>query len=243
MHNRISSEKDSFIELPLDRGIASGSVTARYEQLSRQREERAISRFPRTGKFLARVIKEPQNVQSWHTGGVGERKIGKKLDNLGKKHGLEILHDRLIPGSRANIDHIAVTSIGIFVLDTKYYKGSIRVKYRGGLLSKRSAELWIGNRNQSKLVTGVQNQVNLVQRIVATGTVDIPVIGVLAFYRGNWEAFSFLHQEKVNDIFLNNRGIAPLVSKKGPFTAGEMSQVARLLAGSLPAPDRFLRAG
>ena len=154
MHNKPSSEKDSFIELPLDRGIASG----------------------------------------------------------------------------------------IFVLDTKHYKGSTRVKYKGGFLSKRSAELWIGNRNQSKLVTGVQNQVNLVQRIVATGTVVIPVICVLAFYRGNWEAFSFLHQEKVNGIFLNNRGIAPLVSKKGSFRAGEMSQVVRLLAGSMPAPVCVLRA-
>ena len=234
LHNQLNHDETSPSDLPLNRGTASDSAMARFEELSKRRGERAISRSPKSGKFLAGIIKKPQNIQAWHTGGIGERKIGKKLDALGKKYGFEILHDRLVPGTRANIDHIAVTSYGIFVLDSKYYQGQIKVKYSGGILKERRTELWIGNRNQSKLVDGVENQVNLVRKIIATGVIDIPVVGILAFYRGNWEAFSFLHQEKVNDVFLNNRGISSLVSKKGLFRADEMSQVVRILAHSLP---------
>jgi hypothetical protein len=39
-----------------------------------------------------------------------------------------VLHDCLIPGSRANIDHIAVGPTGIFTIETKNYAGTVRVR-------------------------------------------------------------------------------------------------------------------
>ena len=38
---------------------------------------------------------------------------------------IAVLHDRRIPGSKANIDHIAITAAGIWVIDAKRYKGDV----------------------------------------------------------------------------------------------------------------------
>ena len=35
------------------------------------------------------------------------------------------LHDRLIPGTRGNIDHIFVSPTGVWVVDAKAYKGKV----------------------------------------------------------------------------------------------------------------------
>ena len=39
-----------------------------------------------------------------------------------------LLHDRQLPGSRANIDHIAIAASGVYVIDAKRYKGKIEVQ-------------------------------------------------------------------------------------------------------------------
>ena len=38
-----------------------------------------------------------------------------------------MLHDRRIPGTRANIDHIAVASSAVWVIDAKRYNGKLAV--------------------------------------------------------------------------------------------------------------------
>ena len=41
------------------------------------------------------------------------------------------LHDRRVPGTRGNIDHIVVGPAGVFVIDAKNYQGKIEVRNRG----------------------------------------------------------------------------------------------------------------
>lgn len=38
-----------------------------------------------------------------------------------------MLHDRRIPRSRANIDHIAIATSGVRVIDVKRYKGKVQI--------------------------------------------------------------------------------------------------------------------
>jgi hypothetical protein len=38
-----------------------------------------------------------------------------------------VLHDRRIPGSRANIDHIAIAATGVWVIDSKRYKRKLQI--------------------------------------------------------------------------------------------------------------------
>jgi hypothetical protein len=55
-----------------------------------------------------------------------------------------LLHDRRIPGTRANIDHLAVTPTGVYVIDTKKYQGRPSFKAEPGIL-RRVEKLLVGS--------------------------------------------------------------------------------------------------
>jgi hypothetical protein len=56
--------------------------------------------------------------------------------------GVNVLHDRRVPGSSANIDHIVIAPAGIFVVDAKLYQGLIRIRDRGPICKGRSRDGW-----------------------------------------------------------------------------------------------------
>ena len=98
-----------------------------------------------------------------------------------------MLHDRRIPRTRANIDHIAVSSAGVFVIDAKRYSGRPTRQTTGGLFRPRVTLLMVGGRNQTKLVDGVHKQVHLVRNALdSAGFADVPVRGMLCFIEANW---------------------------------------------------------
>jgi hypothetical protein len=70
------------------------------------------------------------HVDAWDKGASGEVEIGLALQGLGPE--FVVLHDRKIPGSRANIDHLVVGPCGIFVVETKNVTGRVTVE-RGEL--------------------------------------------------------------------------------------------------------------
>lgn len=57
-----------------------------------------------------------QTAQAWASGADGERRLGTGIDALADS-GLLGLHDRRIPGTSANIDHIVFAPGGIFIVD------------------------------------------------------------------------------------------------------------------------------
>ena len=59
------------------------------------------------------------------------------------------------PGTCANIDRIAVTPTGVYVIDAKRYKGRPQLKIEGGFLRPRVERRVVGTRDCSKLVDGV----------------------------------------------------------------------------------------
>jgi hypothetical protein len=93
-----------------------------------------------------------------------------------------VLHDRRIPGTRTNIDHIAITTAGIWVIDAKRYKGRPELKVEGGILRPRVEKLLVGRRDCTKLVDGVLEQVELVREVVR----DVDVTGTLCFIEADW---------------------------------------------------------
>jgi hypothetical protein len=66
------------------------------------------------------------------TRGGGERRTARLLGPL-KRHGRAILHDLAVPGSRANIDHLVIGPGGVFVVDSKQYRGRLRLDLSGRL--------------------------------------------------------------------------------------------------------------
>jgi hypothetical protein len=57
-----------------------------------------------------------QPTRSWRDGARGERATARRLQRL-ERHGYMVLHDLQVPGSHANLDHLAIGPAGVFVID------------------------------------------------------------------------------------------------------------------------------
>jgi hypothetical protein len=69
---------------------------------------------------------------AWRRGSAGERCTARLLDPL-ERHGWAVLHDLAVPGSTANLDHLAIGPGGVFVIDSKQYRGRLRLDAVGKL--------------------------------------------------------------------------------------------------------------
>lgn len=125
---------------------------------------------------------------AWAKGAVGERKLGAGLDGLAEA-GVVALHDRLIPGSKANIDHLAVAPSGVWVIDAKRYTGQVAKRDVGGWL-KTDVRLYVGRRDCTKLVQAMARQVTAVRDALGAEWPDVPVNAALCFVDGDWGWFA-----------------------------------------------------
>lgn len=221
-------------------GIAGGSadeMRARFEKRDHENAVKEKEQFASAHPFLSRFI-SPQERQSheakvWAKGAQGEVEVGNRLEELGKKYSFAVIHDRQIPGSKANIDHMAITSTGIFIVDAKNYEGTIEVRKRlDGLISGES-ELWIGGRNRTKLVDGVKKQMLAVENVLEREKVKFPVFGALAFANARWDLPQFLRANSVRGVLLNSKGLESIFEGMKPNDGNEISDIASLLVKKL----------
>jgi hypothetical protein len=70
--------------------------------------------------------------RAWRRGANGERRTARLLAPL-ERRGWAILHDLAIPGSPANIDHLAIGPGGVLVIDSKRYRGRLQLDSYGML--------------------------------------------------------------------------------------------------------------
>lgn len=125
---------------------------------------------------------ESQPTKAWKVGSEGEERVAEVLTGVA---GIEVLHDRRVPGTRANIDHIAVGPKGVFVIDAKKYTGAVEVRNVGGLF-RPDERLYVNGRDRSKLVEGVLGQIEVVRTALGDEYADVPVRGVLCFVGCEW---------------------------------------------------------
>jgi Nuclease-related domain len=69
---------------------------------------------------------------AWRQGAAGERRTARLLGQL-ERQGWAVLHDLAVPGSRANIDHLVIGPGGVFVIDSKQYRGRLQLDSSGRL--------------------------------------------------------------------------------------------------------------
>jgi hypothetical protein len=69
---------------------------------------------------------------AWRRGAAGERRTARLLAPL-ERQGWAVLHDLAVPGSRANIDHLVIGPGGVFVIDSKQYRGRLQLDAVGKL--------------------------------------------------------------------------------------------------------------
>ena len=176
---------------------------------------------------------DPQTTKAWATGARGEELLGSRLDKLSQS-GVLVLHDRRIPGTRTNIDHLAVGPAGVFVIDAKRYQGRPRLHVEGGLLRPRSEKLMVGARDCTKLVAGIHKQVSLVSSTLAGTAPNVPVRGFLCFVQADWPLFGGDFTLDGVDV-LRPKTLAEQVLHAGDLDQSAIQALHRHLAKAFPA--------
>ncbi|HEX4345131.1 MAG TPA: nuclease-related domain-containing protein [Solirubrobacteraceae bacterium] len=213
---------------PLDRGVAGASARREHERRQANRERQTRERHPRIGNMLLAFRDPPSHEQAWATGATGEERVAAFLD---KRLGDDaiVLHDRRIPRSRANVDHIAITRAAVWVVDAKRYKGKVAI--RRPLFG--AAKLTIAGRDRTALVDAVAKQVTLVAAVLADIAPGAEVRGALCFVDAELPVLGRLLFDGYP--LVHPRGLARLMKAGAPIrTTDEMLRVARQLAKRFP---------
>lgn len=210
----------------MPRAVAGGSAQRKADRLRADREARVRGRHPRLGGLLLAVSDEPQAAKNWAKGAEGERKLGARLDGL-TSAGVIALHDRLRPGTRANIDHLAVAPSGVWVIDAKCYKGQVARRDVGGWFSS-DMRLYVGTRNCTKLVAAMAEQVAAVRTATGKDWAGVPVRPMLCFVDAEWGWFAKPFQ--LQGVLVTwPKAACELLARRGPYPPA----VIKLLAARL----------
>lgn len=209
-------------------GTPGGSAQREHARRRDGREQRTRKRFPRLGGVVLALSDKPQHERAWERGALGEELVAASLAE--RCHaGVVVLHDLRVPGTRANIDHVAVAPSGVWVVDAKRYTGKVEV--HKPLLG--SASLRIAGRDKTGLVKGLLEQVELVTRIVQDVRPAVPVRGAFCFVDSELPLLGTLSIERL--LVLSRRGLAKRVNAGGNASADDVRAVVAAIGARLPS--------
>jgi hypothetical protein len=124
------------------------------------------------GAFVVR-FRVSQPTRAWRDGARGERATARRLRRL-ERDGYTILHDVAVPGSRANVDHLVIGPGGVFVVDSKRYRGSVSQSPDG--------MVWHGRHALAQTLATVWWEAGQVAQALQTDP-QVPVTPVLVIHR------------------------------------------------------------
>jgi hypothetical protein len=219
-----------------ERSSAAGASARReYERRRSARERHVRGRFPRIGGALLTVVGEPQHQRAWKRGAEGEERLAARLEQLTRNAGVACLHDRRIPGSRANIDHLGIGPGGVTVIDAKRYRGKVEARRGGGLHSPRVERLFVGGRDRTRLVEDIRAQAAAVRNaLAAAGAGEVDVAAVLCFVE--LDGLPLLARLAIGEVAIEGpRGTAKRAARTGSLTAADAERIRVALTAALPA--------
>jgi Nuclease-related domain len=110
------------------------------------------------------------DANAWRRGAAGERRTARLLGPL-QQEGWAVLHDLAVPGSRANLDHLVIGPAGVFVIDSKQYRGRLQLDPSG--------RLWHGRYPLAPALRAVSFQADQAAQVLTDpDVVVVPVIAV-----------------------------------------------------------------
>lgn len=165
-----------------------------------------------------------REASQWRAGAVGESVVGRLL----AEGGVRAIHDRRIPGSDANIDHLAVTAAGVLVIDAKNYSGRPRVETFGGA-DPRPRRLFVGSEDRTPLVFTVRRYVHIVEGVLFGD--PVPVRGVLCFVGAEWDVITGYLVGGVGVTSCD--GLSALVRMPGSLSEERQRDIHRRLSSAL----------
>ena len=216
----------------IDSGVAGGSATREYRRRHDRREAGIRGRWGRLSALVLALTSDPSTTRAWERGSVGESKLAATLGKVDRDD-VVFLHDRRVPRTRGNIDHIVVAPSGVYVVDTKRYAGEVRVRDLAGLFSGPDRRLFVGRRDCSHLANQMRWQVDAVRAVLGSRQ-DVSIIPVLCFVDAEWPLFGA--PDEFEGVRTEGpRSLRKLVTREGTLTADDVVEVAVVLAEALPA--------
>ena len=215
------------------RGRAGASARAEYER--RQARDRARRRrvFGPFAPLVRLMTGARPSTEAWGRGATGEERVGLWLDQAVGGRGV-VLHDRALPPGRANIDHLAVVASGIWVVDTKHFRGRLERRDGLGWFVPRP-RLFVAGRDQSRLVTSARRQQALVAEALTAEGGPRPVVRVALCFTGAQVAL-FTRPFTVDGVLVTwPRAFGRTLRAAGPLGPAERRAVAARLARAFPA--------
>jgi hypothetical protein len=107
---------------------------------------------------------------AWRRGAAGERRTARLLAAL-ERQGWVVLHDLAVPGSQANLDHLAIGPGGVFVIDSKQYRGRLQLDPAG--------RLWHGRYPLAPALRAVSFEADQAARVLPDpGVAVVPIVAV-----------------------------------------------------------------
>lgn len=185
--------------------------------------EQVRAERPVLGRLVTALTPKPeasQGTRAWEVGAQGEVHVAEILNRCEHAYSL---HDRQVPGTKANIDHVALGPAAVYVIDAKRYTG--RVERRGD-------HLYVNGWKRTHLVEGVRRQVATVRQALAEH--DVPVRGVLCFVGAEWPPLAPRLLPFADVVAMCPTRLSTLVAEPGPMTVARTMELARRLAVALP---------
>jgi len=185
-------------------------------------------KHPHVGGLLLALGSQPGREAAWARGADGEAFVAESLAKR-LNDGVVVLHDRRMPRSRANIDHIAIAPSGVWVVDAKRYKGKVMIRRPlfGG------AKLIVAGRDRTTLIDGLARQVGAVRAVVADVWPEASVHGALCFVDADLPLLASL---SFNDYpLLYPKALAKRINARGPHSQDTVRDLAVRLAERFPA--------
>lgn len=215
----------------LDSGRGGVSAQREYERRMAKRDAAAREKWgQRVGGVVLRLTEPPATTRAWASGADGEAKVAQLLDRI---DGVRALHDRRVPGSTGNIDHLVVAPSGIFIVDAKNHAGMVRIRDRGGFF-RTDLRLYVGSRDCSMLADGLAWQIEAVTIALRGAEPQPPITPVLCFARADWPLIrppSEFRAVRLESLASLRR----LLERPGPRELPAIDHLTRALASALPS--------
>ncbi len=171
--------------------------------------------------------------RKWVTRAEVDRRARARLRLL-EGDGIVVLDDRRVPGSRDSIKLIAVSCAGVFVIDTKHYKGLVHTMRPGSIGNLGPHELHVGRRNCTSSVEQVARQMEAVRASLNSTPYwsQVPVLGMLCLTRAEW---GFASAIQVGGVWVGWPNLmAGRVQSPGVMDSPAVREVSTMLTDLLP---------
>jgi hypothetical protein len=233
-HRDVFSDESSFLPMSPklkqpNSGRAGASAAMEHDRRHKKREAMLDQRFGRFAGVVKFLVDDPQSTRAWAKGASGEQELAEALTRRVGDCAV-LLHDRKIPRTSANIDHIAVAASGVWIIDAKKYSGKLSRRDKGGWFTT-DLRVYVGGRDRTKLVDGLDRQVATVLK--ALHGEEVEVHSVLCFIGAEWDFF--LKPFQINGVWITyGKKLAELIAEPGSHSKDEVLRIANVLAEALP---------